>query len=115
MIFRYDRILERIFANDPETMARHGTVRRLLALLTVAKRPLRWYEVQGLFAFDPDDESSAMDYNARKIEDDPKVLCWSLVERHPDDSIDLVHPTARECVCRDPPEKKSYIRVLEYG
>lgn len=93
---RYDRLLERVFSDDVQSKARHKTTRRLLSILTVAKRPIRWYEVQGLFVFDPDDETSEVDYDARKIKDDPKMLCWSLVDCQEDGTIDLVHPTARQ-------------------
>ena len=70
-------------------------VRRLLGLLVVAKRPLRWNEIQGCFSFDPDADEM-IDYDMRKLREDPKDLCWSLVEHHEDNSVELVHPTARE-------------------
>ena len=87
-----------MFAQDPETVAREAAISRLLLMLTIAKRPLRWFEIQAAFAFDADDEVATIDYTGRSIKDDPKVLCWSLVERHPDGSIDLVHPTAKDYV-----------------
>ncbi|KAK4221419.1 hypothetical protein QBC38DRAFT_492123 [Podospora fimiseda] len=96
----YERILDRIFADEPVAQAKRNTASRLLGILAVAKRPLRWHEIQGLFAFDPDDEDSPIDRNARMIREDPKDLCWSLVERHQDDSVELVHPTAKEYLVR---------------
>lgn len=71
------------------------TVRRLLTLLVVAKRPLRWHEIQGYFAFDPE-EDEPIDHEFRKLRVDAKDLCWSLVEHQEDDSVELAHPTVKE-------------------
>jgi hypothetical protein len=87
-----------VFSNDEVGAARRDGVNRLLSLLSVAKRPLKWHEIQGYFSFDPDDENEEVDHHNRRLRDDPKDLCWSLVERSPDDSLELVHPTAKECV-----------------
>lgn len=70
------------------------TIHRLLGLLAVAKRPLRWHEIQGYFAFDSE-EDEQVDHAMRKLRVDPKDLCWSLVEHQEDDSVELVHPTAK--------------------
>ena len=93
---RYEAILRQIFDEKQHTPAKRKCVARLLSLLVCAKRPLRWYEIQGLFAFDEDDVNNPIDHNARKLRDDPMDLCLYLIERHIDNSVQLVHPTAKE-------------------
>jgi len=78
--------------------AKQKVVSRFLNLLVCAKRPLRWYEIQGFFAFDPDDENEPVNYAARKLREDATELLSSLVVHHADDSVQLVHPTAKEWV-----------------
>ncbi|KAM7213295.1 hypothetical protein V8F06_011306 [Rhypophila decipiens] len=96
----YDRILARIFKDDAPP-PKQKAISRLLSLLVCARRPLRWYEIQGFFAFDPDDENQPVDHEGRKLRDDPTELCLSLVEWHPDNSVQLVHPTARDHLVRN--------------
>ena len=95
-VYRYEKILRQIFDESPGVALRNKCVSRLLSLLVCAKRPLRWYEIQGFFAFDQDDENEPIDYDARKLRDDPMDLCLSLIEHHVDDSVQLVHPTAKQ-------------------
>lgn len=94
-MWRYDKIIRQIFEEGPGADTRNKYLSRLLSLLVCAKRPLRWYEIQGFFAFDQDDEAEFVDHDARKLRDDPMDLCMSLIERHLDDSVRLVHPTAK--------------------
>ncbi|KAH7022148.1 hypothetical protein EDB80DRAFT_694105 [Ilyonectria destructans] len=93
----YDAILGRIMGENAGAPSK--TIRRLLGLLAVAKRPLRWHEIQGYFAFDSE-EDEQVDHAMRKLRVDPKDLCWSLVEHQEDDSVELVHPTARSHLIR---------------
>ncbi|KAK7397580.1 hypothetical protein QQX98_013055 [Neonectria punicea] len=93
----YDTILSRVLGEHAGAPPK--TIRRLLALLAVAKRPLRWHEIQGYFAFDPE-EDEPIDHEMRKLRVDAKDLCWSLVEHQDDDSVELVHPTVKEHLIR---------------
>ncbi|KAF7554205.1 hypothetical protein G7Z17_g3062 [Cylindrodendrum hubeiense] len=93
----YDTILSRVLGENAG--APSNTVLRFLGLLAVAKRPLRWHEIQGYFVFDPE-EDEQIDHDLRKLRLDPKDLCWSLVEHQEDDSVELVHPTAKEHLIR---------------
>ncbi|KAI0595286.1 hypothetical protein F4775DRAFT_569708 [Biscogniauxia sp. FL1348] len=102
----YDRILHQIMAPRQGQTAKHRAIYRLLSLLVCAKRPLKWYEIQGFFAFDQEDEAAPVDHNARRLRDDPMDLCLSLIERHVDDSIQLIHPTAKDHLI-----KSKYIQV----
>ncbi|KAH7163352.1 hypothetical protein B0J13DRAFT_634582 [Dactylonectria estremocensis] len=89
----YDVILGRISGENAG--APPETVHRLLGLLAMAKRPLRWHEIQGFFAFDPEEVEEEVDHNMRKLRVDAKDLCWSLVEHMEDDSVELIHPTVK--------------------
>jgi hypothetical protein len=55
---------------------------------------MKWYEIQGAMSVDL--EHQTMDYEGRMHRVHPKVLCASLVEIRSDESIELVHATARE-------------------
>jgi hypothetical protein len=84
-----DRIL------DPNTaISRQNDAKQLLGWIACAKRPMKWYEIQGAISVDL--EHQTMDYEVRMHRVHPKVLCASLVEIRSDDSIELVHATARE-------------------
>jgi hypothetical protein len=80
---------------DPNTaIARQNDAKQLLGWIACAKRPMKWYEIQGGVSIDL--EIQAVDYEDRMHRVDPKVLCASLVEIRSDGSIELVHTTARE-------------------
>ena len=57
---------------------------------------MKWYEIQGAMSVDL--EHQTVDYEGRMHRVHPKVLCASLVEIRSDESIELVHATAREWV-----------------
>lgn len=108
----YDKILSQIFdMNTPPQKKK--AIARLLSLLVCAKRPLRWYEIQGFFAFDPDDEARPVDHEFRKLRDDPTDLCLSLIEWHPDNSVQLVHPTARDHLIKNKTRLSRHVAEFE--
>ncbi|KAI1339051.1 hypothetical protein F5Y15DRAFT_416361 [Xylariaceae sp. FL0016] len=96
----YKRILDQILLMRPEGNTVRAIIFRLLGILVYAKRPLKWSEIQGYFAFSEADEINAVDHDARKLRDDPLDLCLSLVQRHNDDSIRLIHPTTKRYLVR---------------
>jgi hypothetical protein len=53
---------------------------------------MKWYEVQGAISINL--EKGILDPDL-KLKENPKELCGSLVEITSDDTIVLVHPTAR--------------------
>lgn len=92
---RYGRIVERIL--DRNTSSRKDDAERLLRWLACVKRPLKWYEFQATVCVNLED----VDYNAesflrRKWLQTPKDICGALVEHHHDQTVEFVHPTARE-------------------
>lgn len=91
-IARYRRILKRILSSGPES--RRNISKTLLSWISSAKRPLRWYEIQGAISHDL--EEGNINNEGRRLVDDSKDLCASLVEVHPDQTVDLVHPTVKE-------------------
>lgn len=97
---RYDRILHTIFNNSNDR--RNDQVLRLLGWLVCAKRSLRWNEIQGAVSIDI--ENSCVDWERRKLREDSKELCGSLVEIRSDGTIELVHRTA-----------KLYVIILSLG
>ncbi|KAI0376807.1 hypothetical protein F5Y04DRAFT_273551 [Hypomontagnella monticulosa] len=88
----YQRILQRVIGTGPRTQ--HETTRRLLAWISGAKRPLKWYEIQGAISIDLD-EQKINDEN-RRLASNAKDLCASLVEVHPSQTVELIHPTLKE-------------------
>ncbi|CAG7998786.1 unnamed protein product [Penicillium salamii] len=87
----YSRIIERIFESRGDSIAMH--MRQVLGWIVCAKRPLRWREIQGALSIDM--EGSVVDYDKRLLES-PKGLFAALVEMQADDTVELVHGTARE-------------------
>jgi hypothetical protein len=87
---RYGRILKRIF--DETRPAQCQGARKILAWLVCAIRPLRWREIQCAISTDAD--AGMVDPDRRLIVG-PKELCGSLVEQQRDDSLRLVHTTAK--------------------
>ncbi|KAK0631420.1 hypothetical protein B0T14DRAFT_2863 [Immersiella caudata] len=66
---------------------------RILTWITLAKRDLRWHEIQGAMSIDV--ENREVDFDGRCLSVDSKDLCGSLVEVRPEGSIMLVHSSAR--------------------
>ena len=87
---RYGRILTRIL--DETKPAYCQGARKILAWLVCAMRPLKWREIQCAVSTDPD--ASIIDPDQRFVMG-PKELCGSLVEQQSDESLRLVHATAK--------------------
>ncbi|KAI1085921.1 hypothetical protein F5B19DRAFT_481039 [Rostrohypoxylon terebratum] len=88
----YQRIICRVLGSGPESQP-EVTI-KLLAWISNSKRPLRWYEIQAAISIDLD-ESSINDEN-RRLVNDSKDICSSLVEVHFDQTVELVHPTLKK-------------------
>ncbi|RWA12212.1 hypothetical protein EKO27_g2917 [Xylaria grammica] len=87
----YQRILVRVFeTRDDSTVA---SVRQILGWITCARRPLKWAEIQGAVCVDLDNQ--AVDHD-KMLSDSPKGLFASLIEIKKDDTVELVHETARD-------------------
>jgi hypothetical protein len=84
-----DRILD-----SKTTSSWQNDAKRLLGWVVCAKRPMKWYEIQAAVSIDLENQS--VDYKGRMHRVNSKDLCASLVEIRSDDSIELVHSTARE-------------------
>lgn len=67
--------------------------KKLLGWIVCMKRPLKWYEIQGAVSIDIENEDFDPD---GRLQDHPKDLCASLVEKRPDESLELVHATAKK-------------------
>ena len=88
----YGRILKRLLSPEARPSSRSASVRNLLGWLACAKRPLKWYEIQGIVAIDL--EEGAISAKHRFLED-CKDLCASLVELGSDQIVSLVHATTK--------------------
>ena len=82
--------MQRVFQST--VRSRQKDTIKLLGWLVCAKRPLRWYEIQGLISLDM--EQQDVDFR-RQLVVDSKDLCGSLVETLSDQSLQLVHSTAK--------------------
>lgn len=65
----------------------------LLGWIAVAKRDLRWFEIQTMKSSDP--EKRLVDFEQREFHVEPKDLCMSLVERRSDDVVEFAHATIK--------------------
>ena len=79
---------------DSNTAGRQKDATRLLGWLACAKRPMKWYEIQGAVSIDLENQSVNFEERMHCVHS--KDLCASLVEIRSDDSVELVHSTARE-------------------
>lgn len=93
----YARIVDNIF-KDPENPD-YDDAERILGWLICAKRPLKWHEIQGAISIDSRNQS--VDFENRQLRVDSKDLCGSLVEVHRDETIELVHQTAKHYLIHD--------------
>ncbi|TRX90263.1 hypothetical protein FHL15_008808 [Xylaria flabelliformis] len=91
----YTRILERVFETRNGTSV--AAIRQVLGWITCARRPLKWAEVQGAVCVDFDNQ--VVDHE-RMLSDSPKDLFASLIEIKEDDTVELVHETARVYLCK---------------
>ncbi|KAF2102281.1 hypothetical protein NA57DRAFT_35425 [Rhizodiscina lignyota] len=87
----YGRIMARI--EEYPSISMKNEALTLLAWFVCAKRPLKWYEIQGMRSVNL--ESESVEYEKRKFRVTPKDLCQSLVEERSDRTLELVHLTAR--------------------
>lgn len=87
----YARIIVRISEKPAE--AERKAALMLLGWVACAKRPLKWYEIQGLRSVDI--EKQSVDFARRRFVIGPKDLCESLLEVYEDGSVELVHSTAK--------------------
>lgn len=93
----YERILTRLKLDLPHHQ--WDTTKKLLGWVVCAKRPLRWQEIQSAISFDP--ILQKFPYDGKKLRHHVKKFCSSLVEIVGDDSVELVHPTARQYIRGD--------------
>lgn len=68
--------------------------RRLLSWTAIARRPLKWYEIQAAISINLAEET--VNEQKDRLVDSSKDLCASLVEIHADQAIELVHGTVKE-------------------
>jgi hypothetical protein len=113
--YRYENILKRIETSLHPYQWRY--TKKLLGWLVCSKRPLEWQEIQAAISFDATSQTVEFDY--KKLRDNIKTYCSSLVEVIEHDlstdlasvsqnrskgmqnlrcRIDFVHPTARKYV-----------------
>ncbi|KAI0406999.1 hypothetical protein F4802DRAFT_605837 [Xylaria palmicola] len=91
----YKRILARVFETRDDSTA--AFVRQILGWITCARRPLKWAEVQGAVCVDL--ENQVVDHD-KLLADSPRGLFASLIEIKEDDTVELIHETARDYLCQ---------------
>ncbi len=90
MSISYDRIVHRLYeSSNPERQV----AEKLLGWMVCAKRPLKWYEIQGAVSVGLNDRS--YNFDERRLRVDLKDICGSLAQMHSEGTVELVHPTAR--------------------
>jgi hypothetical protein len=86
---RYARIIDRITKTTGKREREEAL--RLLGWLVCARRPPKWYEIQGAVCIEVDQED--VDWENELVRSS-KDLCCSLVEIRSDETVELVHRTA---------------------
>lgn len=86
----YARIMRRLFTEERATQS---DSKKLLSWLVCAKRPLKWREIQCAVSIDLDEQT--LNWEQGRFRVDSKDLCGSLVEVQTDDTVSLVHHTAK--------------------
>ncbi|KAI1076452.1 hypothetical protein F5B20DRAFT_556101 [Whalleya microplaca] len=107
----YARIMHRITENRPHDLTLE--VRKILSWIACAPRPLRWREIQAAVSLDI--ENQEVDHE-RRLLDSPKDLFASIVEIQSDETVELIHSTAREYLIRSDfvaPSKTHFSLALE--
>ncbi|KAI9687323.1 MAG: hypothetical protein M1822_002366 [Bathelium mastoideum] len=87
----YERTMEQLKRTSPENLRSEALM--LLGWLVCAKRPMKWHEIQAMRSINFEERS--VDFKRRKYRFSPKDLCGSLVELRADDTLELVHLTAK--------------------
>ncbi len=91
--FRYGRILVRMQKKGQPSKT-WDRAKLALDLIVMAKRPVRTHDIQGALSICTQDES--VKFEQRRSVKPLEELLGPIVEVHPDNSVTLVHPTARE-------------------
>jgi hypothetical protein len=76
------------------SVARKKEALMLLGWIAVAKRDLRWFEIQTMKSINL--EKRWVDFERQEFHAEPKDLCMSLVERRSDDVVEFAHATVRQ-------------------
>ncbi|KAF2141617.1 uncharacterized protein K452DRAFT_271241 [Aplosporella prunicola CBS 121167] len=100
----YDRILKRIF-DDSVSSQQERSSKILLELVVCTKRPLAWHEIQGAISVDLIER--IVD-ETRRLTGDWKDWGSSLLELRSDESVDLVHSSAKKYLI-----EKGYVKTSE--
>lgn len=88
---RYRRITRRILQSGPESNRRIS--KKLMSWISCSKRPLYWHEIQCAISVDLANQKLSKD---KRLINNSKDFCASMVEVHADYVVELVHPTAKE-------------------
>jgi len=89
---RYGRIAQRVFDNVNRSESEDA--QKILSWVTCAIRPLKWHEVQAVFAIDT--ELQNVNFEERRLRVTSKDLCGSLIETRTDNTIEMVHRSAKQ-------------------
>lgn len=92
-VSRYARILDRMQKKN-QTTRKWQRAKFGLDILIMATRPLRIHELQGAFSICVEDGS--VDFENRKSVTALDELLGPIVDIHLDDSVNFIHPTAKE-------------------
>ena len=90
-VIRYERIALRIFENPNQS--EREDAHNIFRWIICAKRPLKWSDIQSVFAIDPD--LHRVDSDERQLRVTCRDLCGSLVETCTGDILELVHQSAK--------------------
>ncbi|KAI9819644.1 MAG: hypothetical protein M1827_007094 [Pycnora praestabilis] len=88
----YGRIMVQMLRNQPEKSKER--VKAGLKVMVTSKRPLRIHELQGALCVRLGNQG--LDFEKRRSVTPVHEGYGSLVEKHSDDTIDFVHPTAKQ-------------------
>ncbi|KAL8303462.1 hypothetical protein RB597_005051 [Gaeumannomyces tritici] len=88
----YTRIYSRIMSSGSRNQ--HEVSKRLLSWVVIARRPLKWYEMQAAISINLEEET--VNEPKDRLVDSSKDLCASFVELHADQTIEFVHGTVKE-------------------
>jgi hypothetical protein len=87
----YEKIIRRITGSG--VAGRQRSALQVLKWISCSKRPLKWTEIQGAASMNLEDQK--INEQDRRLVEDSKGLCSSLIELQPDQTIDFVHNTVR--------------------